>query len=285
VSLTTRQLLQHASNSLNKAGCDSPRLDAELLLMRAWSVSRTDLIIRAAEIVPEAIKLAFDKLVQRRQEREPLAYILGEKEFWSRLFQVNADVLIPRPETELVVELALARLPTEGVLRVLDLGTGSGCILLSLLAEQGEATGVGVDASPDALEIAVENAVALGLAGRADFLLSDWFSAFDGQFDLIVSNPPYIALGEMAGLAPEVLKWEPMAALCAGPLGLEAYDSIAAGIGPYLAPGGRVLLETGPTQAGAVSRLFQAAGLQAVAVHRDMDGRERVVEMAKAAES
>jgi len=266
---------------LSQAGIENAAGDARHLVAFALGLEVGQLTPNLTDQVTPAGLAALDQAIAARLERRPVSQIIGQRAFWRHKFKVTEAVLDPRPETETLIEQALSR-PFS---RLLDLGTGSGCILLSLLAEQGEATGVGVDASPDALEIAVENAVALGLAGRADFLLSDWFSAFDGQFDLIVSNPPYIALGEMAGLAPEVLKWEPMAALCAGPLGLEAYDSIAAGIGPYLAPGGRVLLETGPTQAGAVSRLFQAAGLQAVAVHRDMDGRERVVEMAKAAES
>jgi release factor glutamine methyltransferase len=186
---------------------------------------------------------------------------------------VTRDVLDPRPETETLVALALA----EPFTRVLDLGTGSGCILVSLLAERHAAQGVGTDVSPAALLIAGENAAWHGVAERVILTPSDWFGDIGGQYDLIVSNPPYIAAHEMAGLSPEVRDHEPRGALTDEADGLTAYRAIAEGAGRFLVPGGRLLVETGPTQGPAVSRLFAGAGLEAVAVHPDLDGRDRVV--------
>jgi len=171
------------------------------------------------------------------------------------------------------VELALA----EPFNRVLDLGTGSGCILISLLAGQAEATGVGTDISPAAVLVAGENAVAHGVAARLVLPLSDWYADIGGRFDLIVSNPPYIAEDEMAHLDPEVRDHEPRLALTDGADGLTAYKSIAAGALDHLAPAGRLLVEIGAEQAAAVSRLFREAGLDAIAVHTDLDGRDRIV--------
>jgi release factor glutamine methyltransferase len=186
---------------------------------------------------------------------------------------VTPDVLDPRPETEVLVAAALEA----GFRRVLDLGVGSGAILLSLLADRAEATGVGTDLSAAALAVAQANADALGVAARVGFQQADWFSGLVGQFDLIVSNPPYIAEDEMSGLAPEVRDWEPWLALTPGGDGLAAYRAIAAGVGAHLAPGGRVILEIGPTQGAAVAALLAEAGLEGVAVRPDLDGRDRIV--------
>ncbi len=267
--------LKAATQELARAQIADAAGDARRLVAFAMELSAAALSANLGDRVTPAGLEALDAAIRARIERRPVSHIVGGREFWGHRFKVTPAVLDPRPETEILVEAALS----QPFSRVLDLGTGSGCILLSLLADRPQASGVGVDASPDALEVALENAAGLDLEGRADFLLSDWFSAFDGVFDLIVANPPYIALEEMATLQPEVLKWEPMAALCAGPSGLEAYETIAEGIGPYLAPGGRVLLEVGPTQADAVSALFAKAGLVAQTIHPDLDGRARVVEM------
>jgi release factor glutamine methyltransferase len=182
-------------------------------------------------------------------------------------------VLDPRPETETLIAAAL-----DGAFsRVLDLGTGSGAILITLLAERNEATGTGVDLSRKALSVAAGNAAALSVAGRATFLQSDWLCAVSGRFDLVVANPPYIAEAEMPGLSPEVRLWEPRLALTPGGDGLGAYRSILRDVRSVLVPGGRVLLETGTGQGDAVAALCQSAGLQAVRVLPDMDGRDRVV--------
>jgi len=225
-------------------------------------------------ITHEALR-RLDQAVADRRARMPVSHILGYREFWGRRFNVSPDVLDPRPETETLIEAAL-RNPFH---RVLDLGTGSGCILLSLLAEDPAASGLGVDLSAAALNVATRNGDALGLGKQATFMQSDWFETVEGQFDLIVVNPPYIAMAEMAGLQPEILKWEPMSALTPGISGLEAYAEIAAEIGTYLGENGRVLMEIGPTQAEAVRGLFEQVGLGLIAVHKDLDGRDRVVEM------
>ena len=217
---------------------------------------------------------AYERALQKRAARVPVSHITGTREFYGRVFQVTRDVLDPRPDTETLIEIAL-RHPFR---RVLDLGTGSGCILLSLLAERPGSSGTGTDISTTALSVARANAEALGLAGRASFIASNWFAATDGRFDLIVSNPPYIAASEMAALDPEVRDYEPRIALTPGGDGLDAYRAISAGLAAHLTPDGRVLLEIGPTQAGAVGQILASAGLTVVAVHPDLDGRDRVVE-------
>lgn len=222
---------------------------------------------------------AFRAAIEKRARRIPVSHILGFRAFWKHDFKVNAQVLDPRPDTETLVELALAR-PFS---RVLDLGTGSGCILISLLAERPEATGVGTDISETAVLIAGENAVRARVADRLVLPLSDWFDDVGGRFDLIVSNPPYIAAAEMAGLAPEVRDHEPRVALTDEADGLTAYRIIAANAPNHLTPGGRLLVEIGPTQGPAVLALFRNAGFAAVQVHPDLNGRDRVVSGVKPA--
>ena len=213
-----------------------------------------------------------DVAVGRRAAREPMSHILGRRAFWKHDFLVTADVLDPRPETETLVELALGGT----FATVLDLGTGSGCILLSLLAERPEARGVGTDLSEAALAVARRNAALLGTGGRARFARADWLDGVAGAFDLIVSNPPYVAADEMAGLPPEVLH-EPRMALTPGGDGLDAYRAIARDAPRRLTPGGRLMVEIGAAQGAAVRALFAAAGLESVAVTRDLDGRDRVI--------
>jgi release factor glutamine methyltransferase len=202
-----------------------------------------------------------------------VAQLLGYRDFWKHRFIVTPDVLDPRPDTEALVAEALRR----PFARVLDLGTGTGAILLSLLAERPAATGLGTDLSEAALTVARRNAAALRLADRADFAPADWFAGVAGQFDLIVSNPPYIAAAEMAGLAPEVRDWEPHLALTPGGDGLDAYRAIARGAGAHLAPGGRLVVEIGAAQGAAVAAIMAGAGLGPVRVLPDLDGRDRVV--------
>ncbi|MEM7718175.1 MAG: peptide chain release factor N(5)-glutamine methyltransferase [Pseudomonadota bacterium] len=216
----------------------------------------------------------FAELVMRRADREPFSHIAGHRAFWTHQFRVTPDVLDPRPETERLVELALA----EPFAKVLDLGTGSGCIVISLLAARPEAKGVGTDISEQAVLIAGENAKAIGVADRLVLPLSEWFDDVGGRFDLIVSNPPYIAAAEMAGLQPEVRDHEPHLALTDGADGLTAYRVIAAQVRDHLRPGGRVLVEIGATQGTQVAALFSTAGLADVRVHTDLNGKDRVVE-------
>jgi len=265
--------LREAVARLAAAGIPDPARDARLLLAFALGIAPERLTLALPEPLPEAAAEAFAAALARRELRQPVSHITGRRMFWGRAFRVTPEVLDPRPETEVLVDLALGG----RFVRVLDLGTGSGAILLTLLAERPAATGFGTDLSPGALAVARANAAALGLEPRAGFGLGDWFAPVVGRFDLVVSNPPYIAEAEMADLAPEV-RHEPRLALTPGGDGLDAYRAIAAGVGAHLAPGGRLLLEIGPTQGAAVAGLCAAAGLQAVAVHADLDRRDRVVE-------
>lgn len=261
--------LRDAVARLRAAGVDDPAGDARRLLAHHAG----DLL--PSEALPDP--QAWAALVARRAARTPMAQILGRRAFWRHDFAVTPDVLDPRPETETLVAAAL-----DGPFsRVIDLGTGSGAILLSLMAERPRAAGTGTDLSEAALAVARGNARALGL--RPDLIRADWWGGVEGTFDLVVSNPPYIAEAEMAGLAPE-LAHEPRMALTPGGDGLEAYRAIAAGLGAHLAPGGRVIVEIGPTQGAAVSALLRGAGLAEVAVGRDLDGRNRIVSGRKSTE-
>jgi release factor glutamine methyltransferase len=219
---------------------------------------------------------AFDRMIAARAQFQPVAQVVGARDFWGRRFTVTPDVLDPRPETETLIAAALA-LPFD---TILDLGTGSGAIAVTLLAERPMARGVAVDLSPAALAIARRNAMDLGVGTRLDLCLSDWFEQVTGQFDLIVSNPPYIGTPEIASLSPDVRLWEPRMALVPAQddgTGLAAYRHICARAPAFLRAGGALLVEIGPTQGGAVAGLFTTAGLQDVAILPDLDGRARVV--------
>lgn len=276
--MTVAQALAAAAARLSAAGVEGAARDARWLLAHAMGCDPGALAARLSDPVPAMAATAFEAAVAARIRRQPVAQITGRREFWGRRFRVTADVLDPRPETETLVALALA----EPFGRVLDLGTGSGCLLVTLLAERPAATGTGTDVSDAALGIARGNAQTLGVAARASFLRADWFGGVTGRFDLIVSNPPYIAAEEMAGLAPEVRSWEPRGALTDGDDGLSAYRAIAAGAGAHLAPGGRLLVEIGAAQGPDVAAIFSAAGLAAIAVHPDMEGRDRAVSARRA---
>ncbi|MHA6346688.1 peptide chain release factor N(5)-glutamine methyltransferase [Roseivivax sp. CAU 1761] len=275
MSRTAAAHLAEAARRLDAAGVDDPGRDARRLLAHALGIAPARLTLALPDpLAPEA-EAAFAALVARRAARVPVSHLTGRREFWGRSFEVTPDVLDPRPETESLVAEALAR----GFARVLDLGTGSGCILLTLLAERPAATGLGTDLSAAALDVARRNAGALGCAGRAEFAHGAWWQAVPAasRFDLVVSNPPYIAAAEMAALAPEVRDHEPADALTDHGDGLSAYRAIAAGAGGHLAPGGRLLVEIGAAQGPAVAAIFAAAGLAAVRVLPDLDGRDRVV--------
>jgi release factor glutamine methyltransferase len=217
-------------------------------------------------------------LLARRERREPVSQILGVKGFWKIMVRVTPDVLTPRPETETILDVVLPKLADGTPLRLLDLGVGSGALLLALLAERPAAIGLGVDASEDALAVARENAANLGMAGRVALLRGDWTAGLEAaSFDVVVSNPPYIRSGEIAGLAPEVRDHEPRLALDGGSDGLDAYRELAPQILNVLKPGGLFAVEVGLGQAGAVQALFSDAGAMDITVHRDLSNRERVV--------
>ena len=264
--------LAQAVRTLRAAGVPDPAVDARALLAHAAGIPPDRLTLRLQDPLSEDANSHFAALIQRRTARTPVSHLIGHRLFWGRRFHVSPDVLDPRPETEILVMQALAA-PFH---RILDLGTGSGCILLSCLSDRPQATGVGADLSQAALIVAAQNTQALGLTARARLVRSDWFAEVQGRFDLIVSNPPYIAQSEMAALSPEV-RHEPELALTPGSDGLDAYRAIAKGAPAHLAPGGRLIVEIGPTQAAAVTALFTAAGLQNPRTFCDLDGRDRCV--------
>lgn len=272
-ALTAAQAMAAAAARLRAAGVDNPARDARVLLAHAARIEAARVTLIAPEELEHDVADRYEQLISLRAIRVPVSHLLGEREFYGRRFKVSGDVLDPRPETETLIEAALA----EPFDRVLDLGVGSGCILVTLLAERPSATGLGVDLSEAACLQASANAVLHRVEARTDIRQSDWFDAVEGQFDLIVSNPPYIALDEMAGLSEEVRQHEPHLALTDGGDGLGAYRRIAAGVIDHLTPNGRLIVEIGPTQAQAVCDIFARAGLTDLAVVPDLDGRDRVI--------
>ncbi|MEM7489752.1 MAG: peptide chain release factor N(5)-glutamine methyltransferase [Pseudomonadota bacterium] len=291
-----RRAIQGARRRLELTGVADPARDASALFVHLIEDR-----IGPADMMPPDLARLYEDAVQRRIRRQPVAQITGWRAFWMHDFIVTQDVLDPRPETETLVSAALnaraerlrdpALWPAETDVtwppipftRVLDLGTGSGCILLSLLHECPTATGVGTDISPAALDVAARNADLVGVVERAAFRTADWLDGVEGRFDMIVSNPPYIAAAEMADLEPEVRDWEPHLALTPGGDGLDAYRAIARDAPAHLDPGGHLMVEVGLGQAGPVAELWRTAGLVEIATHPDLDGRERVVSGRKAA--
>jgi release factor glutamine methyltransferase len=271
-----RDLVARIAARLAAAGVENARSEAWLLLAAATGRERAALMAGAPETLGAEQQANLDELVRRRLAREPLAYVLGEKEFWSLRFKVGPAVLIPRPETETVVEAVLAQLPErDRPLRLLDLGTGSGCLLLALLSELPHATGLGVDDSSAALALAGRNAERLGLAARADFRQGRWGAGLREPFDVIVSNPPYVAERDWDGLQPEIRQFEPKAALVAGSDGLAAYRALAPECARLLAQGGVCALEIGFGQGDAVAALLATQGLMLTERRRDLAGIER----------
>ncbi len=270
---TAAQAMVAATARLRAAGVDDPARDARVLLAHAARIEASRVTLIAPEELPPDIAERYDQLISLRAIRVPVSHLLGEREFYGRRFHVSRDVLDPRPETEALIEAALS----EPFDHVLDLGVGSGCILITLLAERTSASGVGVDLSEAACLQTSANAVQHNVQARAEVLRSDWFDAVEGKFDLIVSNPPYIALTEMPDLSPEVREHEPRMALTDEGDGLNAYRQLAADAPDFLLPGGRILVEIGPTQATQVAALFDASGLADIRVIPDLDGRDRVV--------
>ena len=261
-------------------GLDSPELDARLLVGHALSLDHAGLAAaNARELTPDE-ESAIAALARRRLAHEPIARIVGWKEFWGLELAVNAATLVPRPDTETVVEAALAAVDRHGTrsrpLRIVDLGTGSGAILLALMSELPNAFGVGTDTSPSALAVARDNARHLGLT-RATYVACDMAAALHGQFDLITSNPPYVASADIAALAPEVRLFDPLRALDGGPDGLDFYRAIAGAAISLLAADGALVVEVGAGQAGSVAALFTAAGLAPSAPRPDLNGVPRAL--------
>jgi len=268
---------------LEAAGIDTPVIDARLLVEAGAGVSRLDIITDPRRAITQEQVEAVDALTKRREAREPVAYIVGHKHFWTLELAVTPGVLIPRPETELLVETALKEIPAEAPARVLDLGVGSGAILLSVLADRPNATGVGVDISDYALAVARANTAALGFNDRTEFYHGGWDAPLTGEFDVVLSNPPYIPSNDIAGLAPEVAQHEPRLALDGGVDGLDAYRAIIVRLPQLLKPGGLFALEVGQGQAEDVQALARAAGLSTQDPLMDLAGIPRVVAGRRAA--
>ena len=280
---TVETALVAAARSLREGGVETAALDGRLLLCLASGLTHEALIARNREALSPEAAARFEGYVARRLQGEPVSRIRGTKEFYGRCFGVDAHTLDPRPDTETLIAAALDLVVRKGwqerPLRLLDLGTGSGCILLTLLAELPQAQGIGTDISEGALRCAAGNAELLGLADRAHFIATDWFDGVSDRFDLILSNPPYIAAEEIAGLAREVAGYDPRSALDGGVDGLDAYRRIAQRAPGALREGGQLLVEIGATQAQAVAALFRAAGLgfEGNGFRFDLAGRARCV--------
>ena len=270
---TGSQVLMAAVQQLTKSGVPDAALDARKLFAYASGVDAGRLTLILPEPVSPQVIARFDRLIARRSRFEPVSHLVGSRAFYGRVFEVTKDVLDPRPETETLIDMALR----DPFARVLDLGTGSGCILVTLLAENPDAVGVGADVSPKALAVALRNAQRHHVDDRATFVQSDWMAGIRRPFDLIVANPPYIAADEMAGLSRDVREWEPRLALTDEADGLSAYRTIVAQTQKALLPGGRLIFEIGSTQGQAVAELMLKGGLRDVFVIPDLDGRDRVV--------
>jgi release factor glutamine methyltransferase len=270
-----RQVVELAEK-LAAAGIEDARSDAWLMLAAVTGRSRAELIAGIPLALSRAEERRLEALAARRLAREPMAYILGSREFWSLAFEVGPAVLVPRPESETVVEMALATIANRTApLRILDLGTGSGCLLLAVLSELPHASGLGTDCSAAALAIAKNNARRLGLAERAEFREGDWGRGLAGPFEILICNPPYVARIDAENLAPEVRAFEPEEALFAGPDGLLAYHALAPDCARLLAKEGMAFLEIGQGQGAAVERIMRRHGLRLVASRPDLAGIER----------
>ena len=276
--LTLVQAWGRAKSRLEAAGLAGPVIDARLLVEAAAGASRVDIVTDPHRPLTPDQEATLEAYLTRREHREPVSHILGRKGFWKLMLQVNKDVLTPRPDTESVVDEALRDFPEHAAWSVLDLGVGSGAILLAVLAERPAARGLGIDVSEEALAVARDNAAALGLAGRLALLRGDWTAGLgDATFDLVLANPPYIATEVIETLEPEVRQYEPRLALDGGPDGLDAYRLLAPEILRVLKPGGRFAVEIGFDQKDAVETLFRDAGAAEVRTLRDLSDRDRVV--------
>ena len=271
-------VLRQAAEDLRAAGVPDAMVDARILAAAAFELSREDMLLEPHRAVEAGAQAHFRALIGRRCAREPVARILGSREFRSLDFGLGPETLEPRPDSEAVVEAAVAYGQAfPGAVRVLDLGTGTGCLLLSVLNELPGATGVGSDIAAGAIETACQNAESLGLADRVRFVRTDWTDGIDGTFDLILSNPPYITTAGLAALAPEVAAYDPLAALDGGADGLDAYRALAPRVACTLSPSGVVVLETGAGQQDDVTSIFVAAGFGPVDIRRDLGGHARAL--------
>lgn len=275
---TLTALMQEGAEVLRRAGVESAGLDSRLLLQHALGIAREEMLRAPEKMVDEAEARHYKGLLQRRASREPLSHITGSREFWGRDFTVSRATLDPRPDSETLIETVLKRLPDRTLpLKLLDLGTGTGCLMLTLLAEYPNAIGVGVDVSSDALKVAEENCVNLGLEKRVQFLLQYWGRGLTGTFDVIISNPPYIKNIDINRLQPEVSVYEPYMALAGGEDGLQCYREIAPDIARLLSKDGFAVLEFGQGQQTDVSTILSNNQLQTLGYACDLAGVVRCV--------
>ncbi|CAN5401192.1 peptide chain release factor N(5)-glutamine methyltransferase [soil metagenome] len=272
---TLESLWREGRARLERARISSSSLDARLLLQACAAVPHARMISDPSLEIGADIADVYRGFIARREEREPVSRILGEREFYGRAFAVTPATLDPRPDTETVVDEALCHIAARQPARILDLGTGTGAIVVTLLAERPQARGVASDISADALAVAKRNASWHGVASRLDFVLANWFAGLAGTFDLIVSNPPYIPTGEIAALGREVRDFDPGGALDGGCDGLDAYRAIAAGARHYLARAGVVCVEIGEGQATDIEALFGENGYSVVSRRGDLGGHVR----------
>ncbi|MBA1154880.1 peptide chain release factor N(5)-glutamine methyltransferase [Microvirga mediterraneensis] len=279
--MTTRaEALRDLRRTLTEAGFETAALDARLLLLAALGIPATDLITRPDVPLSADEAEILAAFARRRLAHEPVARIVGTREFWGLPFRLSPETLVPRPDTETLVETALDLIPDRRPpLRIVDFGTGSGCILVALLHELPNATGLGIDLSFGALATARANAAENGVGDRSRFALSRWADAVSGPFDLIVSNPPYIASGVIPGLAEEVREHDPRLALDGGPDGLEPYRIILSEAKRLLEPGGLVVVEIGYDQEEDLTGLAAAHGLEILRVAHDLSGNPRCIAM------
>lgn len=279
---TIAATLDSAADRLRRAGITQARSEARLLMGAALGIGRDAVFGHPERRLAPGELMLLGNVLRRRCAREPVAHILGNREFWSLDFTVTADTLVPRPDSETLIEAALEVLPKrDGAYRLLDLGTGGGCLLLALLHERPNATGLGIDKCAKALDVAYGNADALGLAGRAEFQIGDWARGLDGTFDVIVANPPYIPEDEIYALAPEVAQYEPKLALSGGADGLQCYREMVPDLLRCLVPGGTAVIEVGCGQAWAVAAILARHGLTEHARRKDLGGQNRCI-LAKA---
>jgi release factor glutamine methyltransferase len=277
---TVASSLAEAAGLLAAAGIEEPRREARLLLAAVLTVDTAIILGHPDRVLGRSERTRFAGLLARRAAREPSARVLGRREFWSLDFALAPETLIPRPDSETLVEAALANISDRSAaLRLLDLGTGTGCLLLALLSELPAAIGIGIDLVPNAAVTARRNAVALGLAGRSRFIAGSWGTAIMGRFDVIVANPPYIASAAIAALAPEVAQYDPRVALDGGTDGLDSYLALAPDLLRLLSESGVAVVELGAGQAEPVAAIMRQMGLVTEEICRDLAGIERCLVM------
>ena len=275
-SVTIATVLTDATGRLDAGGIENARGEARLLLSNVLGFGVVKVIgYPELEIDVDGL-IAFEAALSRRVRREPMSHVLGKREFWSLNFRVTPDTLDPRPDSETLVEAVLERaVERERPYRVLDLGTGTGCLLLAILSELPNATGIGVDIVPATLDVARENSAALDLDKRSEFRLTEWDAGLDGKFDIVVSNPPYIPTGELDGLEPEVARFEPRLALDGGIDGLSEYRALAPVIARRLRGQGTAIIELGAGQSGPVTEIMTGAGFHVCGQRHDLGGEIR----------